>query len=377
MKGPALIKAVFRVLKASVRCDFVNVCLRNVHTEAGNMSFRMIDSRGRDFGPEMLHGVFFREHPGMPRLMANPGIRFINTREVLAPQEALQQTRFYRDVMQVIGFRHAVGMFFWNRPPDTPEAIFSLLRAEGRADFTDEEIAVLDRLYPQIDAALARVRTAENGQMVYQELHARARRLVAAVCVLDWDLRAANITPQAREMCAIWHHGSEYDRRLKPSRFGLPRLIREVCDRLKNRWHASLGRRLGTGFVVRRTVEHPSIPGLQAIITLQLAKSTPIGKPGFVVEFRDRRSRPRSVHQGQPAGKRPVLTAREHEVSRLVCEGRSNQEIALQTHLAVGTVKNVLHAVFHKLGVPNRTTLSAVLRTPAKRGKAPAVRTIP
>ena len=107
-----MIKAVFRVLKASVRCDFVNVCLRNVQTETGNLSFRMIDSRGRNFSPEMLRDVFFREHPGMPHLMANPGIRFINTREVLAPQETLQQTRFYREVMQVIGFRHAIGMFF-------------------------------------------------------------------------------------------------------------------------------------------------------------------------------------------------------------------------------------------------------------------------
>ena len=369
MEGAALIKAIFRVLKASVRCDFVNVCLRNVQTEAGNLSFRMIDSRGRDFGPEMLREVFFREHPGMPQLMANPGVRFINTREILAPQETLQQTRFYREVMQVIGFRHAVGMFFWTRPPTTPEAIFSLLRAEGQTDFADEEIAVLNRIYPQIDAALSRVRTAEDERMAHHELHARARRLTDAVCVLDWDLRVTNATFQAREMCAFWQHGSENDQRLKIPRFCLPRLLRQVCDELKNRWHDSLGNRSACGFAVHETVKHPSVPGLQATVTLQLARSTPIGRPGFVVEFRKRPSQSRSVHQGRPVGSWPPLTAREREVGRLVCEGRSNKEIALQTHLAVGTVKNVLYAVFYKLGVPNRTSLSALLRTPATRGK--------
>ncbi len=207
MEGTALVKAVFRVLKASVRCDFVNVCLRNVQTEAGNLSFRMIDSRGRDFGSEMLQGVFFREHPGMRLLMANPGIRFINTREVLAPQETLQQTRFYQECMQVIGFRHAVGMFFWNRPPRTPEAIFSLLRVEGQPDFSDAEIVALNRVYLQIDAALARVRVAENERAVQQEMHARSRRLPDAVCVLDCDLRVVDATVQAREMCALWQDG--------------------------------------------------------------------------------------------------------------------------------------------------------------------------
>jgi hypothetical protein len=110
------------------------------------MAYRMIDSRGRNFGPELLAGAFFQEHPGMPTLMAHPGIKFINTRERLAPDEILHASRFYREVMQVIGFRHAVGMFFWETPPPVREAIFSICRDEGEPDFSDGDVSVLRRI---------------------------------------------------------------------------------------------------------------------------------------------------------------------------------------------------------------------------------------
>ncbi len=49
------------------------------------------------------------------------------------------------------------------------------------------------------------------------------------------------------------------------------------------------------------------------------------------------------------------LTPRERDVLRLVAAGYSNGEISEALHLAPGTVKNYLSAVFAKLGVRDRT----------------------
>jgi hypothetical protein len=78
--GDAFIKAVFGLLKCATPCDFVNVCLRIVQQGGAGMAYRMIDSRGRNFGPELLAGAFSQEHPGMPTLMAHPGISNSSTR---------------------------------------------------------------------------------------------------------------------------------------------------------------------------------------------------------------------------------------------------------------------------------------------------------
>jgi DNA-binding CsgD family transcriptional regulator len=54
------------------------------------------------------------------------------------------------------------------------------------------------------------------------------------------------------------------------------------------------------------------------------------------------------------------LTRREQEVAQLVCQGRSNQEVADNARLSLPMVKKHLHAVFRKLQVPSRTRLVAL-----------------
>ncbi|WP_207541312.1 response regulator [Sabulicella rubraurantiaca] len=57
------------------------------------------------------------------------------------------------------------------------------------------------------------------------------------------------------------------------------------------------------------------------------------------------------------------LTPRERELVILVAEGLSNKEIARRLSLAEGTVKIHLHNIFQKLGVANRTAMTALALT--------------
>ena len=57
---------------------------------------------------------------------------------------------------------------------------------------------------------------------------------------------------------------------------------------------------------------------------------------------------------------RAVLTPREAELLRRLGRGLSNQQIADQMAITVGTTKGHLHRIFRKLNVRNRT--SAVAR---------------
>ena len=49
------------------------------------------------------------------------------------------------------------------------------------------------------------------------------------------------------------------------------------------------------------------------------------------------------------------LSERELELLRLVAEGMSNREIALELTLALGTVKSHLHNIYQKLDAGSRT----------------------
>ena len=61
---------------------------------------------------------------------------------------------------------------------------------------------------------------------------------------------------------------------------------------------------------------------------------------------------------GQPAGQAIAdLTAREREILGLVCQGRSDQEIATALNVARNTVRNHIAALFRKIGVNRRSAL--------------------
>ncbi len=68
---------------------------------------------------------------------------------------------------------------------------------------------------------------------------------------------------------------------------------------------------------------------------------------------------------GGQAGLKPgasiELTAREREILMLIGQGLTNQQIAERLTIEVGTVKNHVHRILHKLNVADRQTAAAYL----------------
>src|SRR5206468_12466667 len=97
---------------------------------------------------------------------------------------------------------------------------------------------------------------------------------------------------------------------------------------LKQQW--AHGKRLNppqTGFKEEQ-VHHPRLPHLRATLHLKQLSSAGVARPHFLIECEDLRSAARTGPASSRLPHLVRLTRREQEVARLVCEGRSNQEIA-------------------------------------------------
>ncbi|BAY13959.1 response regulator [Calothrix sp. NIES-2098] len=57
---------------------------------------------------------------------------------------------------------------------------------------------------------------------------------------------------------------------------------------------------------------------------------------------------------------RPILSSREREVLKLIAQGYSNQEIADELYLSLGTVKSYVRMLLNKLSVDDRVQAAAI-----------------
>ncbi len=141
---------------------------------------------------------------------------------------------------------------------------------------------------------------------------------------------------------------------------------RNRCRLLKQQWAHTQPRTLSeaqTGFKEER-VHHPRSPHLRATLHLKQLSSCGVAQPHFLIECEDLR-RQAGAHTAPASSSLPHLirlTRREQEVARLVCEGRSNQEIADGARLSLSMVKKHLHVIFRKLEVSSRSRLIALMR---------------
>jgi ATP/maltotriose-dependent transcriptional regulator MalT len=121
--------------------------------------------------------------------------------------------------------------------------------------------------------------------------------------------------------------------------------------------HASYGRFLRRRGERRSAVEQ-LVAARESFLTL--------GALPFLKRCDDELAATGLAKPAQPQRVGASLTPQEFAVARLVCGGRSNQEVATELVLSVKTVGYHLGNVYTKLGVHSRTQLMATLTAPAR-----------
>jgi DNA-binding CsgD family transcriptional regulator len=288
--------------------------------------------------------------------------RFVRISDLFPNRSSLMKSAFYRRYMAPQKCAYGVCLFFWKR--QRLICVIAIMRTATQGDLSPAEMNLIGQLYPQFQTALCRLRSLEREHSLRMDLEGFLSRLPLPTMLLRWNLKLIYQNRAARDFCAVWEKGPA-DAQLTKATSPIPSEILDRCRLLKQQWaHAQRPVAPQTGFKEER-VHHPRSPHLRATLHLKQLSSCGVAQPHFLIECEDLR-RCAALSTGPAATARLPhlvrLTRREQEVARLVCEGRSNQEIADNACLSLPMVKKHLHAVFRKLEVPSRSRLMTLMR---------------
>ena len=108
-------------------------------------------------------------------------------------------------------------------------------------------------------------------------------------------------------------------------------------------------------------VHHSKRRHLRATISLKQISSAGVARPRFLIEFENLQGTD-PKQEVATLSHLVRLTTRQQQLAQLVCDGRSNQEIADESSMSLETVKKHLHSVFRKLEVSSRGRPMAMMR---------------
>jgi DNA-binding CsgD family transcriptional regulator len=308
-----------------------------------------------------MRAGFFAAEPLEHYIAAQPRRRFVRISDLFSNRSNLMKTALYRRYMAPQKCAHGVCLLFWK--DQRLICVVAIMRTATQGDLSPAEVKLVRQLYPQFQTALRRLGSLEREHSLRMDLEEFLSRLPMPTILLRWNLKPIYQNRAARDFCAVWEKGPEEAKRTKPTS-PIPSEILDGCRLLKQQWaHAKRSNPPQTGLKDEQ-VHHPRFPHLRAILHLKQLKSVGVARPHFLIECEDLRHKA-APDAGLATSRLPhlvQLTRREQEVARLVCEGRSNQEIADDACLSLPMVKKHLHATFRKLEVPSRSRLIALMR---------------
>ena len=310
---------------------------------------------------QKLPGSFFPVMPIKKYFSAHPHRNVLVINDFFSDERHFRRSSFYRDCIVPINGRCAIGLFFWESRRLLAAII--VVRSEQQGELSPGEMRVIRCLHAQFQTALRRLHSRSRERAVRVALEQLMRRVPLPTVLLRWNLRLAYRNQAAVESCAVWQRGPSEARFIK-LKAPLPPEVLNQCRVLKKRWEHLTPLGLAPANFWDETVRHPTRRDLCATISLKQIGSAAFARPHFLVEFESFQARAATGYQISSASLSHLvrLTSREQNLARLVCDGRSNQEIADEAGLSLETVKRHLHSIFCKLEVSSRSRLMALMR---------------
>jgi len=304
---------------------------------------------------------FFAAEPLKSYIAAQRRKTILRIGDLFSNRSSFMKSRFCRRYMAPQECAHAVCLLF--RENQRLVCAVVIMRAATQGDLSSAETKLLRQLYPQFSTALRRLRSLGRERAVRMDFEECLRQLPLPTMLLRWNLKLIYRNRAARDFCAVWEKGWE-QARLTNATSGIPSEILDRCRQLKQQWARAQRPSAARKVFKRERVRHPRSSELRATVRLKQLSSTDLARPHFLIECEALR-RHRAQHAEATVSRLPALarlTRRQQEITRLVCDGRSNQEIADQAGLSLAMVKKHLHAVFRKLEVTSRSQLMALMR---------------
>jgi len=303
---------------------------------------------------------FFETEPLKSYLAAQRRKKMVRISDLFSNRSTFTKSRLYRRYLAPQECANAVCLLF--RKNHRLICAMVIMRTTTQGDLSSAEMKLLRKLYPQFLTALRRLRSVGRERAVRMGLEECLRQLPLPTMLLRWNLKLIYRNRAARDFCAVWEKGWD-QARLTNARSEIPSEILDRCRQLKQDWARALRPSAPRRAFKRERVRHPRLPELRATVRLKQLSSADLARPHFLIECEALR-RHAAQHAKSAASRLPHLarlTAREQEITRLVCDGRSNQEIADEAGLSLPMVKKHLHGVFRKLQVTSRAQLMRLM----------------
>ena len=346
-------KAAVQFIQAVVPCDRILVILHYPYQYGRSTS--VWSSDGFTMTEEYIRASYAC-NPALPMLMHNPGLKVHRFTDLFASEEEMERNHFFIHSMKARGTRYASALMFWNKTLDFVDCALNVDRDPHRKNFDEEEMATLRLVHGHIEAAYERVNQIQNEISARNSLRDLVAKLPLPMMLLNWELEAVYHNTSARDTCVRWAAGNAHFKH-KANACHIPDDLIAQMREMQEEWSLVLRTNPFSTKFKSRSVQHTAIPGLRALLEMTTLRSPHFGKPSFLVRF----------EQEAPAGGDPLsslarLSPKERNLVELVCEGRSNQEIADTLGRSLSTVKSGLYGVFKKLNITSRTKLLKLLR---------------
>ncbi len=342
--------AVQDVIEAALPTCFIGLTLQ--HNPISARSTKSTQKLTGRFFPVTAIEKHFNSHP-------RRNVVFIS--DFFSDERHFKRSLFYRRCMLPTNGQWAIGFFFWGIRRLL--AAIVVVRSMQQGEPSRSQIRLIRHLHAQFQTALRRLRLLERERAERVAFEQFMRRVPLPTALLRWNLRLVYQNQAAAEFCAAWQRGFSGVRFIK-LKAPLPPEILDGCRVLKKQWKQLSPLGLAPPNLREKTVRHPTRRDLRAIISLKQISSAAVARPHFLVEFESSRGSPARGSRITDGSLSHLarLTKREQHLARLVCDGRSNQEIADASGLSLETVKKHLHSIFCKLEVPSRSRLIALMR---------------